>query len=132
MPIGRLHPTWNLVPFGVHALLVCIVVTPLDLAAGAIRLGRAKGRVSQKTGPGPDGGPGPSEESIAACIRIAIASARSFHQRLRLLRRNGSVRDRFIYQIFHELTPLDELIHPRQQPVSLIGGEVIAVNQLAQ
>jgi hypothetical protein len=47
----------NLIPLGIHALLVGIVVTSLDLSPGAICLGRSQGRSSQKPSPCSDGSP---------------------------------------------------------------------------
>ena len=71
--IGCLHVPWNLVPLGIHALLICIVVTSLDFSAGAIRLGRTQGSTPQKTGPCSDGSAwthisgGSTDQSTRSC-----------------------------------------------------------------
>ena len=52
--IGCLHLGWNLVPLGIHTLLVSIVVAPLDFVTGTRSLSCPQKRTTKKTGPRSD------------------------------------------------------------------------------
>jgi hypothetical protein len=75
--------TWNLVPLRIHALLVGIVVTPLDFSAGAISLGRTQGRTSQKPRAGPNGSAwthiagGRTDQSSRGCSQCSTGNRSS-------------------------------------------------------
>jgi len=75
--------TRNLVSLRIHALLVGIVVTPLDFAAGAIRLGRTQGRSSQKARACSDGSArahiagGRTDQSTCSCSQCSTGDRSS-------------------------------------------------------
>jgi len=76
-----LHLPENLIPLGVHALLVCIVVTPLDLSTGAIRLIRTQRRTPEQTCPGPDGSSRPHIPGGGTDQRTCSCSQRASDER---------------------------------------------------